>query len=102
MRYLGLRRMIVGVGAFLHGLNGAEKRAQADFVALRIRVGQLLSSRCAAGVLPGPAGLSLGQLRPDVEFELVQEFVVVGRGAHLCSRRVLGRMSVAGAETRVP
>src|SRR5262249_13297587 len=75
-------------GAVFHGLDGAQKVAETDFVALLLRVGQPLGDR-DVGLFFRLAGLGQGQLCPDADFEFVQEGVIAGRGAHLFSRRDL-------------
>lgn len=70
-------------GEGFHRLDGAEKAAEADFVALGILVEQRLDGQYAVGFKFRLAGLGQGQFRPDVEFELVQEGVIADWGAHL-------------------
>src|SRR6516225_5482449 len=85
--HLGRRRMGAGTGGVFQGLDGAEKGPEVDFVALDIRVERPLVARYAVGPFFWLAGIGGGQLCPDSEFELVQEGVIAGRGAHLSSRR---------------
>jgi hypothetical protein len=57
-----------------HGLDCAEKVAEAGFVALVIlRIGQPFLDWQADGLLLWQAGLGQGQLGTDVDFEFVQE-----------------------------
>src|SRR5437763_9137074 len=80
----GRLRIVAGAGDVFHRLDGAEKGAEAEFVALVILLlEQRLDGRCTVGVSFRLAGLGQGQLCLDVEFELVQEGVVAGWGAHL-------------------
>src|SRR5690348_9639270 len=68
----------------LQGLDRTEQAAEADFVALVIgRIGEPLVDWYAGGFRL--AGLDLGQLGADGEFQLVQEGVIAGRDAHSLS-----------------
>jgi hypothetical protein len=72
--------MAAETGGVFHGLDGAGKGAEEDVVALDMRVGQPFVARYDIGLF-WLAGLGQGQLCPDVEFELVQDGVIAGRGA---------------------
>jgi len=85
--HVGRRRMAAGTGGVFHRLDGAEKGAEDDVVALDIRVGRPFVARHAVGLFFRQAGLGEGQFCPDIKFEFVQEGVIAGRGAHLSSRR---------------
>jgi len=75
--------VVAGARAVFHGLDRAEKGAEADFVALVIgRIRQPLVDRYTDCLLPRLAGLGQGQLGLDVELEGVQEGIVAGWGAH--------------------
>jgi hypothetical protein len=54
--------MIVGVGTVLQGLDGAENRAQADYVALGVRVEQPFSLQCTVVVFFFLPVVGLGRL----------------------------------------
>ena len=66
-----LAEIATGARVVFHHLDGAEKGAEAGFVALGIRVEQPLDGRSAVGLFFRLDGLGQGQLRPDIEFELV-------------------------------
>src|SRR5438067_6535565 len=86
---LGRRRVTAGVRAVFQGFDGAEKGAEAGFVAQVIGVGRPLVGRFAVGLLVRLAGLVQGQLCPDVEFEFMQERAVAGRCAHRAASRIM-------------
>src|SRR6516162_7629577 len=88
--YLGRRRMAARAGGVFQGLDGAEKGAEDDVVALDIRVERPFIARYAVSLFFWKAGLRDCQFCPDGEFEFVQEGVIAGRGAHLSSRRDVG------------
>jgi hypothetical protein len=78
--------MAAGTGGVFQGLDGAEKGAEDDVVALGIRVSRPFVARHAPGLFFWQAGLGEGQFCADGDFEFVQEGVIAGRGAHLSSR----------------
>src|SRR5215469_13975375 len=89
-----MRKMAAGTGGVFQGLDGAEKGAEDDVVALDIRVGRPFVAPYAVGLFFWQAGLRDCQFCPDGEFEFVQAGVIAGRGAHLSSKR---DMSECGA-----
>src|SRR5215831_18151101 len=78
-----MRKIAAGTGGVFQGLDGAEKGAEDDVVALDIRVGRPFVARHAVGLFFWQAGLGEGQFCADGDFEFVQEGVIAGRGAHL-------------------